>query len=300
MYKQHDYNLLKVLVLIYQYRNLTTVAAVLGKTESAVSKHLAKLRTQLDDPLFVRSASGLEPTHYLERIIPGIENGLRLVEDALKQGESFNESLYDQPIVIGLDNVTIECFGGVLLQTLRSVFPNSFIELKTWRSNTYQEIIDGKVQIGLQFFNEDCSKSIYQNSILNVELGALVGANSDFEQWQQIFERPCVFFEIRGWNETNRRLIKQMAQYDLIFDYRVKLDNLDLALDLVKNEDYSILFAKHLINDGEVRFVPLPDHMQSHIPVVTCIKQRNRQSPLHQKLHQILKQVVTQESPRKI
>ena len=49
-----DLILLKVLVLIHKHRHLKPVAKELGKTESAVSKHLAKLREQLDDPLFVR------------------------------------------------------------------------------------------------------------------------------------------------------------------------------------------------------------------------------------------------------
>lgn len=133
MHKEHDYNLLKVLVLIYEHRSLTTAAAKLGKTESAVSKHLAKLRDQLGDPLFIRRSSGLEPTHYLERIMPGIQRGLRSVENALKQGAVFDAPQYEHPIVIALDNVSIECFGTQILSALRAVFQNSLIELTTWR-----------------------------------------------------------------------------------------------------------------------------------------------------------------------
>ncbi|MFC5079463.1 putative HTH-type transcriptional regulator YbdO [Vibrio thalassae] len=292
MHKEHDYNLLKVLVLIYQYRSLTTVATVLGKTESAISKHLSKLREQLGDPLFVRSSIGLEPTHYLERIIPGIESGLRSVEQALKRGEAFDEKLYEKPVVVALDNLSVECFGSELLIALKSVFCRSRVELRTWRTDTYQSIIEGKTDIGIQFFNEDCSKAIYQSSLINVEIGALVANESPINSWEQVFENPCVFFEIRGWNETNHRLIRQMAKYNLSFDYQVKLDNLGVALSMIKKENYSVVFSKHLVPEHGFRFVPFPDYMQTFTPVVTCIKQSNRQNPLHRKLHEIIKSVV--------
>ncbi|GAL29312.1 transcriptional regulator LysR family [Vibrio variabilis] len=293
MHKERDYNLLKVLVLIYEYRSLTIAAAQLGKTESAVSKHLAKLREQLGDPLFVRRSDGLEPTHYLERVMPGIQRGLRSVETALKQGPIFDELSYDQPITVALDNMSIERFGSEILLALKSVFQNSMIHITTWRRDTYQSILDGSVQIGVQMFNEDCSKSLYQNSILNIEMGAIVGAQSDIHQWQDVFDYPCIHFEIRGWNETNHRLIRQMAEYDLVFDYQTKMDSLSLALKMVTQENTSVVLAKHLMtNQSEFRYVPFPEHMQTYAPLVTCIKQSNRQNPLHQKLHTIIKQAV--------
>ncbi|MGR5286111.1 LysR family transcriptional regulator [Vibrio maritimus] len=292
MHKEHDYNLLKVLVLIYEHRNLTTAAAKLGKTESAVSKHLAKLREQLGDPLFIRRSSGLEPTHYLERIIPGIQRGLRSVENALKQGEVFDATQYEHPIVIALDNTSIERFALPILSALRAEFGNSLIELITWRRDTYQRILDEKVQLGIQMFNEDCSKSLYQSALFNVEMGALVGEQSDLHQWQDVFDNPCIFFEVRGWNETNHRLIRQMAQYDLSFDYKTKLDNFSLAMSLVRQENTSVVLAKHLASREGVRYIPFPEHMQTYAPVVSCIKQSDRQNPLHQKLHSVIKQAV--------
>ncbi|GMQ48278.1 LysR family transcriptional regulator [Vibrio sp. 10N] len=292
MHKEHDYNLLKVLVLIYEHRSLTTAAAKLGKTESAVSKHLAKLRDQLGDPLFIRRSSGLEPTHYLERVMPGIQRGLRSVENALKQGVVFDAHQYEHPIVIALDNTSIERFGAPILTALRVVFKNSMIELTTWRRDTYQRILDDKVQLGVQMFNEDCSKSLYQNALLNIEMGAIVGEQSDIRQWQDVFDNPCVFFEVRGWNETNHRLIRQMAQYDLSFNYQTRLDNLSLAMSTVRQENTSVVLAKHLAGGEGLRYVPFPEHMQNYAPLVSCIKQSHRQNPLHQKLHSIVKQAI--------
>ncbi len=82
-----DLNLLKVLVLINKHRQLRPVAKALGKTESAVSKYLSKLRLQLDDQLFVRGAHHLEPTEFTLKLLPQISAGLDLLDNAIARQE---------------------------------------------------------------------------------------------------------------------------------------------------------------------------------------------------------------------
>ncbi|MGV2987713.1 LysR family transcriptional regulator [Vibrio sp. E150_011] len=294
MHREYDFNLLKVLLMIYQHRSLTAVAARLGKTESAVSKHLSKLREQLKDPLFVRTADGFEPTHYLERIIPGIEKGLKSVERALAHGEDFDENNHVQPIKIALYNVSLEQFGAPLYQAIRLAFPKAMIELITWRGTTYQDIIDGNIHIGVQLFNEECPKTIYQSNVLHVEIGAVVGRQSVIQTWEDVFKNPCVHFELRGWNDVHHRLIKSMAQNGLTLDYRVKLDNLTATYHLLKQNDYSAILSQNLAHSNEFRFISFPDYLQAYIPVVACMKQGNRQNPLHLRLNQIIKQVLNE------
>ncbi|MCW8345722.1 LysR family transcriptional regulator [Vibrio sp. ZSDZ65] len=296
MHKEHDFNLLKVLVMIYQYRSLTIVAAHLGKTESAVSKHLSKLREQLKDPLFVRTTEGFEPTHYLERIIPGIEQGLKSVEQALLHGEEFDAENYDQPIKLALYNVSLEHLGEPLYREIRQAFPKAMIELSTWRDSTYQDLSSGKVHLGVQIFNEDCPKSIYQTNLFHIEMGALVGRQSSIQTWLDVFEHPSIFFEVRGWNDIHQRLIKLMTQNNFNLDYQLKLDNLTATYQILRSHNYSALLAKHLVSGSEFRFIPFPENMQPHTPLVACMKQSNRQSPLHMMLHQIIKKVLVTSS----
>ncbi|MGF1750182.1 MULTISPECIES: LysR family transcriptional regulator [Vibrio] len=293
MHKEHDFNLLKVLVMIYQYRNLTTVAAHLGKTESAVSKHLSKLREQLKDPLFVRTVEGFEPTHYLERIIPGIEQGLKSVEQALQHGETFDAENYEQSIRLAFYNVALEQFGEPIYQAVREAFPKAMIELRTWRESTYQDLGNGKIHLGVQIFNEDCPKSIYQTNLFHIEIGALVGRQSSIQTWQDVFEHPSIFFEVRGWNDIHQRLIKLMDQNNYHLDYRLRLDNLTTTYQVLRQHNYSALLARHLVAGSEFRFIPFPENIQPHTPLVACMKQSNRQSPLHMMLHKIVKKVMS-------
>lgn len=57
-----DVNLIVVLDAILTEMNLTRAGEVIGMSQPAVSGALARLRTQFDDPLLVRSGKGFEPT----------------------------------------------------------------------------------------------------------------------------------------------------------------------------------------------------------------------------------------------
>ena len=78
-----DLNLLRVFDTLIELRSVTRAAERLGLTQSAVSHALGRLRLALDDPLFLRSASGLQPTKRAEEIAPGIREGLRQLRGAL-------------------------------------------------------------------------------------------------------------------------------------------------------------------------------------------------------------------------
>jgi DNA-binding transcriptional LysR family regulator len=65
-----DLNLLRVFELLYEEGNMTRAAARLCLTQSAVSHALARLRIALEDPLFVRVPSGLQPTERAHQLAP--------------------------------------------------------------------------------------------------------------------------------------------------------------------------------------------------------------------------------------
>lgn len=60
--QQLDLNLLLVFDALMRERNLSRAAIRLHRSQPAVSNALARLREQLDQPLFRRTAKGLEPT----------------------------------------------------------------------------------------------------------------------------------------------------------------------------------------------------------------------------------------------
>ncbi len=78
-----DLNLLRTFDALIEHRSVTRAAAHLGVTQSAVSHALARLRTVLDDQLFIREQNGLQPTARAEEMAGGVRRGLLQFQDAL-------------------------------------------------------------------------------------------------------------------------------------------------------------------------------------------------------------------------
>jgi DNA-binding transcriptional LysR family regulator len=80
---QIDLNLLRVFEALYELRSVTRAAERLGRTQSAVSHSLGRLRQALGDPLFVRHPDGLQPTALATDIAPAVREGLEQLRLAL-------------------------------------------------------------------------------------------------------------------------------------------------------------------------------------------------------------------------
>ena len=64
-----DLNLFVIMNAIYTEGSLTKAAEVVGITQPAVSNALARLRERFNDDLFVRTGTGMVPTHKTEHMI---------------------------------------------------------------------------------------------------------------------------------------------------------------------------------------------------------------------------------------
>jgi DNA-binding transcriptional LysR family regulator len=71
-----DLNLYSVFIEIMRHGSVSKAADALNLTQPAASNALARLRTQMGDPLFVRTRSGMLPTHFAEEIVARIEHSV--------------------------------------------------------------------------------------------------------------------------------------------------------------------------------------------------------------------------------
>ncbi len=85
-----DLNLFVIFDAIYTERNLTRVAERLSITQPAVSNALTRLRKTLNDPLFVKTSTGMQPTALAESISDRISAALHQLQAASAQGERFD------------------------------------------------------------------------------------------------------------------------------------------------------------------------------------------------------------------
>ncbi|MFG1413331.1 MAG: hypothetical protein B7Y12_05590 [Rhizobiales bacterium 24-66-13] len=81
--RQIDLNLFHVFAAIMKHRSVARAAAELSLSPSAVSHALARLRQMLQDDLFVRSDTGLQPTPRAMELSGRVNKGLQQFEAAL-------------------------------------------------------------------------------------------------------------------------------------------------------------------------------------------------------------------------
>ncbi len=87
--KKFDLNLLVIFECIYQHLSISKAAETLYITPSAVSQSLQRLRTQFNDPLFIRSGKGITPTvtginlhHHLEKNLNNLEQTINIMHSS--------------------------------------------------------------------------------------------------------------------------------------------------------------------------------------------------------------------------
>jgi DNA-binding transcriptional LysR family regulator len=85
-----DLNLLRVFQAIVEERSLTKAAERLALSQPAISYSLARLRTLFDDPLFIRTRSGMQPTPIALELAGIVGRALDTVREALRYAESFD------------------------------------------------------------------------------------------------------------------------------------------------------------------------------------------------------------------
>ena len=79
-----DLNLLRIFDAVMTERNVTRASNTLHITQPAVSNALNRLRDVLDDPLFVRTHGGVNPTHKAQLIWPIVRDALSKLNSVLE------------------------------------------------------------------------------------------------------------------------------------------------------------------------------------------------------------------------
>ena len=96
-----DLNLLPVALAIHEERSVSGAARKLGMSQPAVSVALNKLRKALGDPLFIRTAHGMEPTPRALALVSPTRDILQRLETGVLASVQFDPAttclLYTSP-----------------------------------------------------------------------------------------------------------------------------------------------------------------------------------------------------------
>ena len=113
-----DLNLLLVFHHLLREKRVSTVAAVLGMSQPAVSSALGRLRTSLGDALFLRTQHGMAPTPYALQLAEPIATALEGLQQALNVRASFDPVTSDRCFTLAMTDVGEMYFLPVLVDAM--------------------------------------------------------------------------------------------------------------------------------------------------------------------------------------
>ena len=137
-----DLNLLRVFEAIHHNRNISRAAEKLSMSQPAVSNALNRLREQFDDPLFVRTSRGMEPTPKAILLTSYITQGLTTIRAGLTSGVVFEPATSRRRFRLLLTDIGAIAFLPEVLSTLGQAAPNIDLDVAEFAVSNYAELLD--------------------------------------------------------------------------------------------------------------------------------------------------------------
>ncbi|BDY05567.1 LysR family transcriptional regulator [Ferrimonas sp. YFM] len=141
-----DLNLLKALKVLLQERSVSRAAQRMQLSQSAMSHTLARLRQSLDDPLFVRSGAGLEPTPRALALQQPLELLLEQLNTLLSPPEGDPRKLIHR-YRIATHDFMVEGPLAQGIRALRAQHPAITLELSLLDSHSNQALDNGELDL---------------------------------------------------------------------------------------------------------------------------------------------------------
>ena len=149
-----DLNLLVYLDVLLREKNVTRAAEQLGITQPALSNGLRRLRDLFNDPLLIRSSSGMTPTERALELQPRLREILGSLNQMMEPKQEFRPLSSNRVFRIMVSDYAEATLMPALVKALRSEAPDVVLDCLTPSDVSVQDIEQGKVDLAINRFNE--------------------------------------------------------------------------------------------------------------------------------------------------
>lgn len=158
-------NLLLALDVLLAELNVTRAARRLGITQSAMSHSLAALREIFDDPLLVRTKTGMGPTEKATRLGPRLRQCLEMLQQTLSAAPDFDPASAQGAFSIATGDFLMLKLGRELMVILAQESPRTELRLLSLRGGQMHDSLlaqESDIVIGPELPTEGgiCSRPV--------------------------------------------------------------------------------------------------------------------------------------------
>lgn len=158
-----DLNLLVVFDALMTEQHVTRAADKVGLSQPATSNALARLRSLFDDPLFIRTPTGMQPTPKAVALADPIQQVLLQIQTTLNCSTTFAPQTSDRIFTIGTTDYVEFILLPKLMTLLQAIAPYVRIQIRAAdRQQSPKWLDDGVIDLAIGLFSRASSWQIKQ------------------------------------------------------------------------------------------------------------------------------------------
>ena len=165
---------MRIFLAIHSGKNVSRAAEQVGISQSSVSIALGQLRVHYNDPLFVRTSSGMQATPRAEELAPVIRQALHLLDESLNRVADFDPSAMERRFRISMTDVGQMTLLPRLLLRIQQTAPNVSVEVSNLKFDTAWQLESGEVDLAMGF-TTDIKAGFYQQKLFDEGFACIVG-----------------------------------------------------------------------------------------------------------------------------
>jgi DNA-binding transcriptional LysR family regulator len=146
-----DLKLLTIFQEIFRTRSVSLAAENIRVSQPTVSVGLAKLRRRFNDPLFVRTSAGMEPTPLASELLMPVSEALGLLRYALRHQVVFDPKKSERCFRICMTDISQIVLLPRLLNHLKEAAPSIRIEVIHISATTPKLLESGEADLAIGF-----------------------------------------------------------------------------------------------------------------------------------------------------
>ena len=146
-----DLKLLAIIGELHRTRSVSQAAERLALSQSAISMSLAKLRKHFNDPLFVRTSTGMEPTPHAIQLIGILGQAESLLQTAFGHSVVFDPCTSDRVFHIQSTDIAQVTLMPELMRHLKKAAPLVRIDLQRIAPATPKLLESGELDLAVGF-----------------------------------------------------------------------------------------------------------------------------------------------------
>jgi DNA-binding transcriptional LysR family regulator len=149
-----DMRLLTIFDEIYKTKSVTRAGQNLDLPQTSVSLALGRLRQQFNDPLFVRTSKGMEPTPHARELVKPLRQALQILQAATRQQVVFDPARSERKFRISMTDFSHLEFLPSLINRVNELAPSVQIEILRITPDTASLLESGDSDLAVGFMPE--------------------------------------------------------------------------------------------------------------------------------------------------